>query len=208
MQEAGYHPDLLKIAADYLLSAKRMGKQGASAYETVSVDVRVDGNVQWLFGQLWQRLDEAEQGVLADLLNGRPAQDLVLLTQLQRRGMVAGKRPFADAFRYWLQREIGSKQPNPVSTVFFRHEPDNRLLYADERTIRLTKLENRILSYFVEHANEVCTVEALLEDIWGVGKTRSVVEKGVSRLREKVEIDPKRPRYLLSAWGEGYTLRI
>ena len=41
----------------------------------------------------------------------------------------------------------------------------------------------------------------------GAGKTRSVVEKGVSRLREKIEADPKRPRYLLSAWGEGYLLR-
>jgi DNA-binding winged helix-turn-helix (wHTH) protein len=94
------------------------------------------------------------------------------------------------------------------SSTIFQHEPDTRVLYIDERIVRLTKLENRMLRYFVEHANEVCTVEALLENVWGAGKTRSVVEKGVSRLREKIEVDPKRPRYLLSAWGEGYLLRF
>jgi two-component system alkaline phosphatase synthesis response regulator PhoP len=85
--------------------------------------------------------------------------------------------------------------------------PEKKLVTIEDREVRLTPLENRLLAYFLRRANEVCTIEELLTDIWGAGKTRSVVEKGVSRLREKIEADPKRPRYLLSAWGEGYLLR-
>jgi len=208
LQEAGAHPDLLKVAMSHLLTTKRAGKHGASAYEAVSVAVRLDGQVQWLCGQLLARLGEIERVVLRGLVNGTPASDPILLMQLRGKGIVVGERPFADAFRYWVQREMGTETAvaAPSATVF-KHEPDKRTLYVDERTVRLTKLENRMLRYFVAHANEVCTVETLLENVWGDGKTHSVVEKGVSRLREKIEVDPKKPRYLLSAWGEGYLLR-
>jgi len=74
--------------------------------------------------------------------------------------------------------------------------------------IRLTPLENRLLVYFLENVNVVCTTDELLKNIWGHNKTRAVVEKGVNRLRTKIEIDPKRPRFILSARGEGYLLRL
>jgi hypothetical protein len=208
LQEAGAHPDLLKAAMSHLLAAKRVGKHGTPTYDNVAVAVRLDGQVQWLCRQLLARLGEAERAVLVGLVNGRPASDPILVRQLQRKGVVVGERPFADAFRYWVQREMGGEPSVPTqSSTIFKHEPDKRTLYVDERSVHLTKLENRMLGYFVAHANEVCTVEELLENVWGDGKTRSVVEKGVSRLREKIEVDPKKPRYLLSAWGEGYLLR-
>ena len=207
LQEVGAHPDLLKVACGHLLAAKRAGQRGRPLLETVSAEVRVDGHVQWLCQRLLARRTVAEQAMLVALANGRSPGDTILLTHLKRIGLVTDTILFADAFRYWLRRETADEpeQEQWMSTI--SHIPEKKLVMVEEREVRLTPLENRLLAYFLQRANEVCTIEELLADIWGEGKTRSVVEKGVSRLREKIEVDPKRPRYLLSAWGEGYLLR-
>jgi DNA-binding winged helix-turn-helix (wHTH) protein len=206
-QEAGGHPDLLKVACEHLLAAKRSGQRGVSLLETVAAAVRLDGHVQWLCQQLLARRAAAEREMLLNLADGRALADPILLTQLRQLGLVTDSALFADAFRYWLRREPAVEPEREVQAAAINHKPEKKLVTIDEREVRLTPLENRLLAYFLGRANEVCTVEELLTDIWGAGKTRSVVEKGVSRLREKIEADPKRPRYLLSAWGEGYLLR-
>jgi DNA-binding response OmpR family regulator len=82
------------------------------------------------------------------------------------------------------------------------------MVLVGEEEIHLTQLENRLISYLIQHKNEVCTIEELLDAVWGAEKTRSVVEKAINRLRTKIEHDPKRPRFILSARGEGYLLRL
>ena len=208
LQEVGSHPDLLKVACGHLLAAKRAGQRGVPLLETVAAAVRVDEHGQWLCQQLLARRTVAEREMLADLGNGRAVTDPIVLAQLQRLGLVTeDKALFAAAFRYWLRRQLTDERDQEQLATFISHRPEKRLVTIEEREVRLTPLENRLLAYFLQRANEVCAVEELLTDIWGEGKTRSVVEKGVSRLREKIEIDPKRPRYLISAWGEGYLLR-
>ncbi len=140
--------------------------------------------------------------------SGRAITDPILLVQLQRLGLVtADEALFVVAFRYWLYRLLISECDREWPTTTISHRPEKRLVTIEEREVPLTPLENRLLAYFLQRPDEVCTVEELLTALWGEGKTRSVVEKGVSRLRENIEIDPKRARYLLSAWGEGYLLR-
>jgi DNA-binding winged helix-turn-helix (wHTH) protein len=210
-QEAGAHPDLLKVACGYLLSAKQGGQRGVPLLEMVVAEVRVDGHVQWLCQQLLARRTLVEREMLIALANGNmprhPATDPILLTQLRRLGLVKGATLFADAFRYWLRRETAAEPERESQAATLTHVPEKKMVMVEEREVRLTPLENRLLAYFLARADEVCTIEELLNDIWGAGKTRSVVEKSVSRLREKIEVEPKRPRYLLSAWGEGYLLR-
>lgn len=206
-QEAGTHPDLLKVAGGYLLAARQAGQRGVPLLETVVAEVRVDGQVRWLCQQLLARRTAAERAVLVALANGRVPTDPILLTHLRRLGLVVDTDLFADAFRYWLRRETADEPALESANASISHRPQQKVAVMEGREVRLTPLENRLLAYFMERANEVCTIEELLTNIWGEGKTNSVVEKGVSRLREKIEADPKRPRYLLSAWGEGYLLR-
>jgi DNA-binding response OmpR family regulator len=119
---------------------------------------------------------------------------------------------FADAFAYWVEQLLHAPKdtavPAPPVTDELLYDSQTRMVRVDGREVRLTSLEGRLLDYFLAHKNEVCTVENLLEDVWGPGKSRSVVEKAVNRLRTKVERDPKRPRFILSARGEGYLLRL
>ena len=214
LAEAGCHPDLLKTACEYLLDT--CGETAVtSCYEMAQTEIRLDEHVNWLCRRLWQRRSPEEQRALAELADGKKGLDDPILTaQLTRRfGLVeneAGElRLFSEVFRYWIQQEtavLTTNSPKP-ETHIFDHQEDRREVCIDGRVVRLTLLENRLLAYLLNHDNHVCAVDELLENVWGEGKQKSVVEKGVNRLRAKIEADPKRPRYILSARGEGYILR-
>ncbi len=217
LAEAGRHPALLKIAAAYLFEARRYDT-GPEMLEEVREDVRLDRHVVWLCRQLWQRRSPAEQAVLAQVLAGDTAvSDRITLKQLTRHLGLLEKREgelalFADAFAYWVDQLLNGPVDTAVPalpvTDELLYDSQTRMVRVDGREVRLTSLEGRLLDYFLAHKNEVCTVENLLGDVWGPGKSRSVVEKAVNRLRVKVEHDPKRPRFILSARGEGYLLRL
>jgi hypothetical protein len=215
LHEAGRHPALLKIACGYLFEGRQYAPDD-EIYQDVASDVRLDEHVNWLCRQLWQRRTRAEQAVLTTLLQSpKPEPEPILLNRFKKHlGLVesrSGKLAlFADAFAYWLGRELGEGEvrgKTAVSSDELTYLPDKRLVYLDDREVSLTALEGRLLAYLLAHPNEVCTAADLLENVWSAGKTPSVVEKGVNRLRLKIEQDPKRPRFILSARGEGYMLR-
>lgn len=220
LAEAGRHPALLKIACSYLFEAKQY-EQGADMLEDVKGDVRLDRQVSWLFRQLWQRRTGDEQAILAGLANGDTAvSDRILRKRLVKLlGLVEERDEadalFADAFAYWINRnkdedlsdEVTVSETAVSPSDELNYVPEKRLVQIEDREVRLTPLEGRLLVYFIENENEVCTIQDLLENVWGPGKTRSVVEKAVNRLRIKIEHDPKRPRFILSARGEGYIFR-
>ena len=61
------------------------------------------------------------------------------------------------------------------------------------QTRRLSAVEDRLFQYLLSRPNQVCTPQELLDHVWSVGRTLSVVEKTINRLRYKVEEDPGRP---------------
>ncbi len=69
--------------------------------------------------------------------------------------------------------------------------------------------EDLLLSYFLEHPDELCTKDALVRAVWpdevlveGVRDDR--LAQLVKRLREKVELDSTQPRYIVTVHGQGY----
>ncbi len=219
LQDAGRHSALLKIALGYLFEA-RPYEQAEKILPTVAADMRLDRQVEWLCRQLWQRRTVEEQQALAALGQGGQEPDAIMLKRLTRQLGVVEERDgrvslFADVFAWWIERETGlgvekegRTAVTPATTGELTYLPEKRLLYLDNREVSLTSLEGRLLEYLLAHKNQVCQVDELLAHVWGDGKTRSVVEKAINRLRLKVEPDPKRPRFLLSARGEGYFLRL
>jgi len=72
--------------------------------------------------------------------------------------------------------------------------------------IELTPKEFELLAYFMKRKGRVINRETLLERIWQydfAGQSR-IVDVHVSHLRDKIELDPKRPRYLQTVRGFGY----
>ncbi len=72
--------------------------------------------------------------------------------------------------------------------------------------VAMTHLEVEVLRYLVAHAGAVVSRDALLTNVWGyeAQPTTRTVDNFVLKLRQKIEPDPARPRYLLTVHGVGY----
>jgi two-component system alkaline phosphatase synthesis response regulator PhoP len=70
----------------------------------------------------------------------------------------------------------------------------------------LTPREFRILKYFLDHANQVVTREALLNHVWGYDSSAftRTVDTHMARLRQKIENVPSEPRHLITVHRVGY----
>ena len=72
--------------------------------------------------------------------------------------------------------------------------------------LELTTSEFEILALFLDHPGAVLTREQILDKIRGIdweAYNRSI-DVAVSRLRQKLQDDPKHPRYIKTIWGTGY----
>jgi DNA-binding response OmpR family regulator len=70
--------------------------------------------------------------------------------------------------------------------------------------IDMTAREFDVLRVFVEHPRQVFSRDHLFELVWGSFGDRSAVPVYIRRLREKIEPDPSKPRYIVTVWGAGY----
>jgi DNA-binding response OmpR family regulator len=72
---------------------------------------------------------------------------------------------------------------------------------------RLTHLEFRLLYTLMTNRSQVIPTETLVERVWGyTGQgDRDLVRGLISRLRNKIESDPRKPKYILTMSGVGYT---
>ena len=85
---------------------------------------------------------------------------------------------------------------------------DSGLVSIDGVPIRLTPHEWSVLRALVKHVGQVVTPRQLLQEAWGpdYGDEGDYVRTYITRLRHKLEVDPKNPRYILLEWGFGYRL--
>lgn len=84
-----------------------------------------------------------------------------------------------------------------------------RRVMVKDKPVKLTPTEFRLLSILMRQAGRVVTHEDLIREIWGTEKDTSLgsLKLYVHYLRQKIEISPKKPRYLLAEWGVGYRFR-
>jgi two-component system, OmpR family, KDP operon response regulator KdpE len=84
-----------------------------------------------------------------------------------------------------------------------------RTVSLNQRPIRLTRKEYRLLHILATHVGLVVTHDQLLKDIWS-GSQRDNIQYLrilVRKLRQKIETDPNRPRLLVTESGVGYRLQ-
>ena len=73
-------------------------------------------------------------------------------------------------------------------------------------TVKLTPIEYNILLLLVKNAGKVFSIDEIYEKIWNeeaIGADNTVAVH-IRHIREKIEINPKEPRYLKVVWGVGY----
>ena len=74
----------------------------------------------------------------------------------------------------------------------------------DGQVVAFPAKEFELLRLFAEHPRQVFTREQLFERLWGDYGDRHTVTVHVGRIRDKIEVDPTRPRYVVTVWGVGY----
>jgi DNA-binding response OmpR family regulator len=104
-------------------------------------------------------------------------------------------------------RRYSAQQGARVQTLNYGRlvlELSAREVRVDGKEISFTPREYELLCLFAEHPRQVFTYEHLLETFWsGVGD-KHTVRVHISRIREKIEVDPNNPQYIVNVWGVGY----
>jgi DNA-binding response OmpR family regulator len=121
-----------------------------------------------------------------------PAQFLARLRATSRRG-----RPTLD------------QRPSSIVTIgdlcidSLRNE-----VTIDNKIIRLTPTESKLLYLLAVNANQVCTADQIVSYVWGFGNDGDVrlIKAHIRHLRQKIERDPSHPACIQTIPGVGYTL--
>lgn len=78
---------------------------------------------------------------------------------------------------------------------------------VDGTPVKLTPLEFKILALLMKHPNRVFSAEELYERVWNEKAINTdTIMVHIRNIREKIEINPKNPRYLKVVWGVGYKI--
>ena len=105
---------------------------------------------------------------------------------------------------------IASAAPQTAGSVLQRGhiaiDPERRSASKDGQNVELTMKEFDLIEFLMRNPGRVYSRESLLDLVWGYeyqGDTRTV-DVHIRRLREKLELDPSRPTYIVTKWGVGY----
>lgn len=87
-------------------------------------------------------------------------------------------------------------------------DKESKVVTAEGEVVKLTPLELKIFTLLMENPNRVFSIEEIYERVWNEQVVGSVdtVTVHIRRIREKIEINSKEPRYLKVVWGIGYKI--
>lgn len=142
-------------------------------------------------GQLSDRVKGLRTG--ADDYLVKPFEMLELLARVEallRRDRMSSGPPSGRCYRFG-DTVVDAKQ----SAVF-----------RNRSRVQLSAKEYQLLLYFVRHPRQILTRDILLRDVWNYrsGLSTRTVDVHVGWLRQKVEDDPKNPRWIVTRHGLGY----
>jgi DNA-binding response OmpR family regulator len=122
-------------------------------------------------------------------------------------------REFRSRVRALLRRAAGAPAPGHrdelIESDGLRIDLGSREVRAHGRLVQLTYVEFELLRTLAAHAGRVYTREQLLQALWGGSEYREprTIDVHVRHLREKLEVDPGEPEFILTVRGVGYRFR-
>ena len=80
---------------------------------------------------------------------------------------------------------------------------------VDGEEVRLTPIEYKILELLCRNPNRVFSSEQIYQSVWNYDNpvNDNTIAVHIRHIREKIEINPKEPRYLKVVWGIGYKIQ-
>lgn len=101
--------------------------------------------------------------------------------------------------------------PGVTQMGLLRIDPNRRRVSLGDRPIRLTEIEFNILQLLIAQSGEPISRADILQAIWGYSPRQPgdlrLVDVHISRLRGKIETDPKQPEFIVTERGMGYSFQ-
>ena len=110
--------------------------------------------------------------------------------------------------RYTKLGNMVEAQKNVYRVGGLEINDETKQVMVDDEPIKLTPIEYNILLLLTQNAGRVFSIEQIYENIWNeeaIGADNTVAVH-IRHIREKIEINPREPRYLKVVWGIGYKI--
>lgn len=101
-----------------------------------------------------------------------------------------------------------TKKANLLQSGGLCFDPESHILTIDGEPVRLTATETKIVELLMRFPGRIFPAEEIYERVWEepAYRVENTVMVHIRRIREKIEINPKEPKYLKVVWGIGYKI--
>ena len=124
--------------------------------------------------------------------------------------LIARVKAHLRRYRAWSGGETEKKKdPDQVVNGGLVLDKKQRVIFVEGEEVHLTATEYKILELLMTHPGQVFPAEQIYENVWQETADYTVentVMVHIRHIREKVEIDVKKPRYVKVVWGIGYKM--
>lgn len=110
--------------------------------------------------------------------------------------------------RYNNPEKIPAKSQKEIAIRGLLISKDDHQALLNEKKLSLTPIEFEILWYLCEKRGNVVSSEELFEAVWGekYDNNNNTIMTHIARLREKMQEPARKPKYIKTIWGVGYTI--
>jgi len=233
---SGGHPYLVKLVLEQIRLRKSSANLSLDRdqFNKLRLELQINEKVVWLCTSIYQRLIPSQKQAINKIASNGfeegsiEALDTITQKLIDQVGILRRENSkiliFSHLFYLVIQDEIkkntvhnrkpldvpvqvgGAKKTEASGNLYFKLDSRGRNLKINGKEIVLTKLEGQLFEYLVSHKNTICTKKELLLNVWSPSRSPSVVERGINRLRNKIETNPSIPQFLVTLKGKGYML--
>lgn len=107
-----------------------------------------------------------------------------------------------------FNKNITETKENILKTGNLEINDDTKKVVVDGKEIKLTATEFNILKFLLKNKGKVYSIEKIYENVWNEESygAENIIAVHIRHIREKIEINPKEPKYLKVIWGIGYKI--
>ena len=89
-------------------------------------------------------------------------------------------------------------------------DDETKKVTVDGKEVKLTATEFNILKFLLKNKGKVYSIPQIYENVWNEESygAENIIAVHIRHIREKIEINPKEPRYLKVIWGIGYKIEV
>ena len=108
-----------------------------------------------------------------------------------------------------IKKDENKTKTNEIVSHPFVLDIDKRKLFKNNEEIELTPTEFSIVKYLMTNGSQSLSRDQILKEVWRSNYLYDfkIVDVNIRRIRNKIEDDPSKPKYIQTVWGYGYSFR-